>query len=798
MFKNYLKTAIRNIRRNKTYATINTVGLAVGIASCLLIFLVIQFQTSFDNFHKNKDRIYRVGSVFTNDQGIDFSEATSFPVIDGIRNEFQDIKKSAVIYRTDGQITIDKSGSNEKFVEKNFFYAEPQFFQIFNFPLLQGNYSSLKDPHSALLTRSMAEQYFGDWKNAVGKSFTFKNKQLFTVAGILENPPANSDFPLGVVASYAANDEAKDRKEDWMSTFGGLNTYIVLPANITVENVNRRLVAFAKEHKPEDYKTDYYVLQPLSTIHFDERFGNYNRKTFSKTLLNALGLIGLFLLVIACVNFINLATAQAVNRAREVGVRKVLGGNRKQLINQFLSEISIIVFAACLAAILISTITLPFLNRLMEVQMSFNWFENGPLWIFLLLTFLITTILSGLYPAVMLSAFNPIKALKSKVAARSSGGINLRRGLVTFQFIIAQILVIAMLIVVSQLKYFRNASLGFDKASILNIRIPNDSLDQLKIDAFKNMLLDKPEIEDVSFSFAAPSSTSNWQSDFEFDHSGKKSNFSANLKWADPDYFKLYNLKFIAGEPYKNTDTVSGLVVNKTLLKKFGITEPQKALGKELNFWNGGLTGNIVGVIEDFNVSSLRDPISAIVMGPYKETYRTANIKILPGQEKLAIQSIENSWNELYPKEVFIYKFLDDTIANFYNTEDQLATLYKVFAAIALFISCLGLYGLVSFMSIQRTKEVGVRKVLGASSLNIIYLFSKEFTAIILIAFAISMPIAWYMMSRWLQNFSYRIEPGAWIYIATIGGSLFIAWITVGYRAVRAANSDPVKSLRSE
>jgi ABC-type antimicrobial peptide transport system permease subunit len=311
-------------------------------------------------------------------------------------------------------------------------------------------------------------------------------------------------------------------------------------------------------------------------------------------------------------------------------------------------------------------------------------------------------------------------------------------------------------------------------------------------------LLANEDIKNISFSFGSPSSENNWNSDFKFNHSAKSTNFSANLKWADPDYFKTYHLQFVAGRPYYPSDTVREFVVNETLLKKLGITNPQDALGKQIDFWDGGKVGNIVGVIKDFNSYSLREPIAPVVLSTWKAVYQTINIKIKPGTQKAVLPFIEKLWTSAYPDYVYDYKFLDKTIENFYKQEDQLSQLYTIFAGIAIFISCLGLYGLVSFMSAQRTKEVGIRKVLGASAQSIIYLLSKELTVLILIAFAISAPIAWYIMHQWLQNYTYRIPLGASIFILAIVSSVVIAWITVAYRAIKAAMANPVKSLRTE
>jgi len=802
MFKNYLKTAFRNLKRNKSYAIINVLGLTVGIAASLLIFLVIQYETSFDNFHKKKDKIYRIATEFHTQDGIGYSDGVSFPVAAAMRIDFPQIKEVAAIFRNGDQVTIEQGDRQlKKLREDNFYYAEPEFFKMFDFEWLAGSpQNSLKDPHSAALTQATAEKFFGDWRSAIGKTFKYGNKTLYKVTGILKNIPSNTDFPLSVVVGYSAleNTYIKNNLNDWVSTFGGAYTFVVLPAALSPSHLDEQLKGFAKKHKPAEYAKDAFVTQPLSEIHFDDRFGNFRGHTFSHSLIKALAFIGLFLILIACVNFINLATAQAVNRSREVGVRKVLGSSRRQLAFQFLGETVFITITAVVLAVLVAEITLPLLNKLLETKMTMSLIFNPWLVLFILILTISVTILSGLYPAIILSGFNPITALKSKITSKMVGGISMRRVLVVLQFAIAQILIIGMLIVVSQMNFFRNASLGFDKAAIINVPMPGDSLSKTKVDYMRNRLLANNNILNASFSFGSPSSDGNWNSDFKFDHATKSTNFSANLKWADTGYFKTYNLQFVAGRPYYASDTVREFVVNETLLRKLGINDPQAAIGKEINFWDGNKAARIVGVIRDFNSYSLREPMAPVVLSTWKDVYQTINIKIKPGTEKAVLPFIEKLWNENFPDYVYDYKFLDDTIASFYKQENQLSILYKIFAAIAIFISCLGLYGLVSFMAVQRTKEVGIRKVLGASARHIVYLMSKEFTLLIIIAFAISAPVAYYIMHKWLQNYTYRIPLSASIFLLAIVGSIIIAWITVGQRAIKSALANPVKSLRTE
>jgi putative ABC transport system permease protein len=804
VFKNYFKTAFRNLKRNKSYAFINVLGLTVGIAASLLIFLVIQYETSFDNFHKKKDSIYRLGTEFHTQDGVGYSDGVSFPVAAALRIDFPQLKEVAAIFRNGDQITIEQDDRQlKKLREDNFYYAEPEFFKMFDFGWLEGNpQSCLKDPHSAVLTQATAEKFFGDWKSAIGKTFKYNNKTLYKVTGILKNVPANSDFPLSVVVSYSAleNTYIKNNLNDWVSTYGGAYSFVVLPAQLSPATFDAQLKVFAKKHKPAEYAKDGFVTQSLSEIHFDDRFGNFRGHTFSHSLIKALAFIGLFLILIACVNFINLATAQAVNRSREVGVRKVLGSNRRQLAVQFLGETAFITITAVILAILVAEMTLPFLNRLLETKMSMNLLFNPWLILFILAVTFSVTFLSGLYPAIILSGFNPVTALKSKITSKMVGGISMRRVLVVLQFAIAQILIIGMLIVVSQMNFFRNASLGFDKAAVINVPFPSDSFfsSHSSLEYLRNQLLSNRDISSVSFSFASPSSDGNWNSDFKFDHATKTTNFSANLKWSDPDYFKTFNIKFVAGRPYYPSDTVKEFVVNETLLHKLGVRDPQDAIGKEINFWDGGKVGKIVGVVRDFNAYSLREPIAPVALSTWKDVYQTINIKIKPGAEKSVLPFVEKLWNQTFSNYVYEYKFLDDTIASFYKQENQLSILYKIFAAIAILISCLGLYGLVSFMAVQRTKEVGIRKVLGASARHIVYLMSKEFTLLIIIAFVISAPIGYYIMHKWLQNYTYRIPLSASIFLLAIAGSIVIAWITAGQRAIKSALANPVKSLRTE
>ena len=805
MFSNYFKVATRNLLRNKGYAAINILGLSIGIASCLVIFLVIRFELSFDAFQSKRDRICRVVTVFDKSDGMRYSSGVPFPVADGLRLDYPQLEKVADVNAAeDVQITaVDGTipRREKKFKERRgVFFAEPQIVGILDFKTLAGNPElALEDPSSAVLSRQTADRYFGDWKSAVGKTIVYRNRDVFTVAAIIDDNPINSDFPFKVLLSFASLKNRRAKMfNDWVSTDGSNNCFVLLPPQFSAGQFNSSMAAFVQRHKPAEYVTDRLVVQSLADLHFDGRFGTFSGGTFSRELIAALSLVAIFLLIIACVNFINLATAQTANRSREVGVRKVLGSDRKQLMAQFLAETAVIAGVAVVVALAIAEVILPFLDQWFEISLKPDLLADSGVEAFLLAIFGTVTLLSGLYPALILSRFSPIAALRSKMSSRALGGISLRRGLVVLQFVISQVLIISMLVVIRQMDFFRSASLGFDKDAIVVVPVPNDSLSQSKIDLLKSRLLGQSGINSVSFSAFSASDDSHWNSDFMFDHSKVNTEFNADLKWADVDYFKTYNLQFVAGRPYLQSDTVREFVVNETLVKKLGIRSPQDILGKQIRFWDGVLSAPVVGVVKDFHTRSLRAPMAAVVLGSWKDTYQLINIKIQPVRPAQTLAEIERTWNETFPAFVYEYQFLDEKIDHFYRNENRLSEIYQVFAGIAIFISCLGLYGLVSFMAVQRAKEVGIRKVLGASVGNIIFLLSREFTLLIGIAFAIAGPVAYYIMNMWLQDFAYRIQLGIGLFLIAILGTVVLAWMTVAYRAIRTAIANPVEALRYE
>src|SRR5450432_8151 len=815
MFKNYFKTAFRSLIRNRNYTIINIAGLAVGIAVCMMIFIIIQVQTSFDDFHSNKDRIYRVLTEYHHADAatIAYGKDVPFPMPQELKTAFHQIEQVAPIFAShDDKLLIpDDNGTTIKqFKEdKGVFFTGSSFFKMFDFPLLAGSHESLKEPNNVLLTKEIAEKYFGDWKTAIGKTIKLElggyifehGTDILKVSGILATIPANTDFQLKLVVAYGTGftGSLMAKSTDWEDrTNSDFGCYVLLPQNISADNFNQQLRAYSRKMESPDDK-DSHVIQSLSAVHYDTQTGNYSNKTISHELLNVLWLIAAFILLIACVNFINLSTAQSVNRAKEVGVRKILGSNKTQLQIQFILETFLIVSIAVILAAVITILALPSVNQLLELSLSFSILNNPAIILFLLTVTIVVTAFAGFYPSVVLSRFNPVNALKSKRTANTTKGISLRRGLVVFQFIIAQALIIGTLIIVQQMNYFMNQPLGFDKDAIVNVPFRVDSLRLSRLDYLKKQLLSVNGVQSVSFSSNTPVEDANdMLSTFKFNHATKETDFKAILKFADNEYLPAYKLPLIAGRNLQRSDMVREFLVNESFVKNLGIKNPEDILNKEISIWDGQIKCPVVGVLKDFNDRSFRQDLSPLLITTDIVMYNQAAIKLSTTNTSSTLQSVKTIWEQTFPNFVYEYRFLDDKIDSFYKQENQLTQLYKIFAAIAIFLSCLGLYGLASFMAVQRIKEVGIRKVLGATAGSIVYLFSKEFIILIAIAFAIATPLAWYYMHQWLQDYAYRINISWWLFAAGGLVAIMIALITISFQAIKAAVANPVKSLRTE
>jgi len=804
VLKNYFKTASRNLIRNKNFTIINISGLAIGIAVCMMIFIIIQFHSSFDNFHLKKDQIYRLLTEYHHADSKDVFNGRGIPYgfPQALKTSFSQIEQVAPVIAGENDLIVVLNNANEtvkKFKEeKGLFYTTPSFFNMFNFPLLTGSYQTLKDPNTVLLSKEIAQKYFGDWKTAPGKTIKINNTDVVKVTGILATIPANTQFQLKAVVSYGTGyTKNLSTSTDYDGTDEVSGCFILLPQDVSPSNFNNQLKAYSKKIKSAG-NNDLQIIQPLHNVHYDTQAGDFSNKTISANLINILWLIAAFILLIACVNFINLSTAQSVNRAKEVGVRKVLGSNKWQLQLQFIAETFLIVIASIIIASLITWLSLPYINKILELPLHINSANALSIALFLIIITVAVTILAGFYPSVVLSRFNPINALKSKLTAKSNKGISLRRGLVVFQFIIAQTLIIGTLIIVKQMIFFSNQPLGFDKSAIVNIPVPTDSIGNTKLDYLKQQLKKLNGIQRVSFSSNTPveNNTDNWGM-FFFNHAAKQVDFYSIQKLADNDYVPTYKLPLIAGRNMEASDTIKDFLVNESLLKLLGITNPQDALNKEIKF-SDKYKGTIVGVLKDFNTRPFRDGLAPMLITSFKSNYNQASVKLASKDVTAVMKSIEKIWNNTFPDYVFEYKFLDDKVESFYKQENQLANLYKIFAFIAIFLSCLGVYGLASFMALQRIKEVGIRKVLGATAFNIVYLFSKEFILLISIAFVIAAPIAWYFMNKWLQNFAFKIDLSWSVFLAGGIASIIIALAAVSFQAIKAAIANPVKSLRTE
>ncbi len=807
MIKNYFKIAWRSLLKHKGYTAINIAGLSTGIAACLLIYLVVTYELGYDTFQQNYHRIYRIVTSSTNKDGSEaHNPGIPVPALEALKTDFPQLEKIVPIHSSYGSQVIvlgnnpgADPAASKKFIEDNgVVFTQPDYFSMFNATWLQGNHQSLAAPGTVVLDKTTAIKYFGDWKNATGQFLKLDNTVLLKVGGVIEDARPNSDFPIKIFIAFETVKAYGDKynyNPEWGSLSSSFQVYVLLPKNVNPANIQSQLKGFVKKHHSPDSRREH-ILQPLSQMHFDYRYGSLGDHSTSKTILWTLALIGVLIIIMASINFINLSTAQAIGRSREVGIRKVLGSTRSQLIGQVIGETFLLVLFSIVLAVVMAKLALPYLSHVANVPASISLLTGSSI-LFLLATLVLVTVLSGIYPAMVVSGFTPVLALKSKINAASIGGISLRRILVVTQFSISQVLIIGTIVAVSQMNFVRNADLGFNKEAILVVPCYNDSALLARMKPLKAELLKNPDVISVSMASDVPSSDNNWASNFYFNNSGKDVDFPSFLKYGDEDYFKTYGLQLLAGRGFNASDTMRELVVNETLMKKLGITDAEKMIGKTIRI-GGGRWLPVTGVVKDFKTNSLREEVKPTTIAELQSNYYTTGIKIRTADIARTTAAIQKLWQATYPEYAYEGRFMDESIERFYRQENQLSLLYKIFAGIAIFISCLGLYGLVSYMAVQKTKEVGIRKVLGATTGNIVVMFSKEFTWLIAIAFIIAVPVAWYLMNGWLQNFVYRIHMGWGVFLLAIAASLVIAWITVGYRAVRAALANPVTSLRSE
>ena len=799
MFKNQLKLAWRNLRKNKSYTLINILGLSSGIACASLIYTLVSYQLSFDRFHPDTDRIYRVITVFRQENNTEYQSGVPQPLGKAFLNDYSyaDAAARVCVYNT-ALISLPFEKEVKKFVEDDgVAYADPAFFDIFRFPLLKGAAGPvLTEPNTALITKQLATKYFGS-AEPIGKIIRYNNKWNFRITGVLQDIPNNTDRRQEIYLSYVNLKDVDGRlasDSSWGQVRSSMNFFMRLKPGIAPALVDRQFPALVKKYDPDDVTTTAFRLQPLNDIHFNTDFDG----SVSRSFLWAFSLIGVFLIITACVNFINLATARALNRAKEVGIRKVMGSLRSQLFWQFIFETALLVLFAFLLACALAILVLPAMNQLLRTRMTITAFTDPATQGFLLLLLIGVVFFAGSYPALILSNFRPIAALKGKLSQRHIGGFPLRRILVVTQFTISQMLIIGVIVIAGQMHYSETTDLGFKKDGIVLLPVPQP--DPVKMATLSARMAAVPGTEKITLCSAAPASSSNNHSSFTYDNRPKEEPWDANMKYADAQYAPAYDLNLVAGRNIFPNDTTREALVNEAFLHALHLRNASEILGKQLTLNTGDLKWrpSIVGVVKDFHNYSMHAKIDPVVIAPRPEMYRYCSIRVGIGELRPALAAYEKIWNETYPDYVYSYQFLDERIARFYRQDTVTLHLIEIFAGIAILISCLGLYGLVSFMALQKTKEIGVRKVLGAGVESILWLFGKEFSRLLLIAFLIAAPIAGWVMAGWLQSFQYRIALSWTIFATAIASTFAIAMLTVAWRSVRAALANPVKSLRSE
>lgn len=798
MLKNYFKTAVRTLLRNKSYASINILGLALGMCCALILFLLASYVNSYDDFQENKDRIYRlVNSSLGQGDEKDYTPGVPVPLPEAVRIDFPEFEKVVFTRNHHGEMhfTINPDSNIPNYFELNeerLVYTEPQYLEIFTVNWLAGNRGkALDNPNSIVLSESIAKQFF-PYGEVLGKTIVLNKETQLQVTGVISNPPDNTDMPFSMLVSLSTiADDIKD--SGWNSVSSDDQCYLLASTPIDTTKYSARLAEFAgKYFEDQEDRPRKLQLQSMEDLHSNEFYSNYSYKTVSNAQVKIIYIIGIFLIITACINFINLSTAVAIKRSREVGVRKVLGSTRKQLVVQFLFESFAIILISSLVALGLAELLLLYVNPFMEIQLDIPWFTMD-FFIYLTTVLVSITLLSGFYPALVLSGFRPAIALKKVSTSKGSGSLGLRKGLVVFQFFISQVFIIGTIIIISQLEYIKNADLGFSTNALLNVRIPEDDL--LKKHTLKTELSKQAGVEKVSLLYSNPSSGSVSISNFRVE--GDPEEYYTAMKFVDEDYLDIYDIEVLAGRALRQSDTLREVVVNEKLLRYVGFEGTLKdAIGKQVRVWGENVP--IVGVIRDLHSTSLHQEIMTMMLFNHSQAYRLATIKVDMKGFESTLPKIKETWLSIYPEYEFEHTFIDEHVAQFYEGERKMSIFISVAAGFAIFIGCLGLFGLASFMVSQKVKEIGVRKVLGASVGSIIYLFSKTYLLLIALAFVLAAPVAWYTMKEWLANFQYRITIGPMFFILALAFTLIIAIMTVGYKSFKAACTNPVDSLRSE
>jgi putative ABC transport system permease protein len=791
MIKNYFKIAFRNLMKNKIFSFINILGLTIGITVCMMIYLFIMNEFSVDKFHKQGKNIYRVMRVY--DPSKPGTPYLSGPYAPALLNDYpSEIEKVVRVMATDGTIAF----GNKVFSEKKLYLADAEFFSLFSFPLLKGNpVTVLKNPGSVVLTEATAKKYFGK-EDPIGKVVELSKHLQLKVTGIAKDVPSNShlNFDLIVPLSNYSN-------EDWFKVWTNNNffTYVLLDKKVDEAQLEKRFPQFMDKYMGKDMarmgaKQDL-SLTPLSDIYFESASDFDNVKHGDKRVVYIFLSIAVLILIIACINFMNLSTIRAVERSKEVGLRKVMGAVRTHLVWQFIGESILLTIISCLLSIGLLQLCMPFYNQLLGYTLSASW-NALPLYLFLLGVIVVVGILAGSYPAFFLSAFSPHEALKGKLRL-GKGGSFFRQAMVVTQFSISVFLIIGTIIIMNQLNYVKNKELGYEQEQTVIVPINNGDIYNHRY-TFKNELQNNSSIASVSLASGEPGG---FFDQHTFEAEGRNGQiWKSRTEFADFEFVKTLGLKIIAGRDFSgqhSTDTTEAVLINRSAAATLGFT-PEEAVGKWVkNTIRDNSRRRIVGVVEDFNFLSLKENMDALVISP-SEDRRVIIIKVKPGNIHSAIATIEKTYSKVASGYPFEYSFLNQKFDELYKTDLRQQTILIVFSGLAIFIACLGLFGLASFTAAKRIKEIGVRKVLGSTTQGIVVLLSKDLLKPVLLATIIAIPAGYYAMSIWLQNFAYRIPLHWWIFVLAATITISIALLTVSIKAIKAALMNPAKSLRSE
>ena len=807
MFKNYLKVALRNLWKNKAFSAINIIGLATGLAVCLLIVLYVKDELSYDKYNVNADRIYRLDAdIYFNNTQATFAVAPD-PLAPALVKDFPEIEQMARV-NYQGDILVKKNNENVK--DHNAAFADSTFFKVFTIPMIEGDpNTALNEPNSIVIDETTAKKYFNT-TNVVGKTLYIDNHTNCKITGVIKDIPKQSHFHFSFIRpkrDYYKNDS-------WLSN--NTYNYILVRPNVSQQKVQSDVDATISNYlgkelqsqlhsslKDLQTKGNHFIYHaiPLTDIHLHSDKSYEIEANGNITYAYIFSLIAIFILLIACVNFMNLSTARSANRAKEVGIRKVAGSLRKHLITQFLTESVLLSFFSLLLAILIATLLLPLFNQLAIKEMSVRTLFST--WLFPVMIALVFVVgcVAGSYPAFYLSSFQPIEVLKGKIAKGFKNSW-LRSGLVVFQFSISIMLIIGTIVIYNQLDFIRNRKIGYNRNQVLVLR--NAYYLNEQIHAFKNDLLNIPGVSNATITGDLPTGTNfdneGWFRDATMD--ATKAVVLTNF-YVDENYIPTLSMQMAQGRNFSKdfpTDS-TGIILNETAVKVLGLKDPFKETLYRPDFRNGSLNGSIayhvVGIVKDFNFSTMHNNIGPLIIqegdnrGSIAMRIDTKNIPSL-------IDKVESKWKSMAPGQPFNYTFMDADFNKVYAAEQQTGKLFITFAVFAIFIGCLGLFGLVTYAAEQRTKEIGVRKVLGASVSGIVAMLSKDFAKLVLVASVIAFPVSWWAMHKWLQSFAYRTNISWWIFVIAGLTAILIALITVSFQAIKAAIANPVKSLRTE